>query len=56
MKYLTDFGKQKFIGIICIIIGIIGIYIMPDEIGWGIILIIIGIYFLFTKKQLLEFD
>lgn len=55
MKYLTNFGKQKLTGIISIMIGIIGVYAIPEEIGWGIILIIIGIYFLFTKKQLLEF-
>ena len=55
-KKLSPKVKQKLVGILSIIVGIISIYGLPDEIGWGIILVVIGIYFLFTRKQILEFD
>ena len=53
---LSPKAKQKIMGILEIIIGIILAYTMTNEYGWGIILVIVGIYFLFTKKQILEFD
>ena len=54
---LSPKTKQKLVGIFGIIFGIFASCVMmPDEYGWGILFIIIGIYLLFTKKQVTDFD
>ena len=60
MKNITPKAKQKLMGLLFIVMGDIfglyAVYVMPEECGFPLILVIIGFYLLFTKKQLLDFD
>ena len=57
MNKLTPKAKQKLCGLACIIFGIISsTIIMPEEYGWGILISVIGVLLVLTKKQILDFD
>lgn len=56
MDKISNKAKQKLMGLVEIIIGIIFYYALPDECGVGVLLIIMGIFFVFAKKQYMDFD